>query len=148
MNAIVQQRQARRTFFSPQNVCHCEGEKEESAVENQCKNQWGPSVRANTQTLTPIEVKRKPDCMKVLWKLCLWHLVQQTIDRALCLEIIWYKTLENGVQSTYKYCKTVYDFWFDFFVRMLQHKYAERCEIGQKLNTRHHVIIHQYELYG
>lgn len=112
MNAIVEQKQPRRTFFSPQNVCHCEGEKEESMVENKCKNQYSPFVRVNTQTLTPIEAKRKADRMKVLWKLSLWHLVQQTIDRGLCLEIIWYQTLENGVQSThYKYCKTLHDFW-------------------------------------
>lgn len=128
MNAIVEQKQSRRTFFSPQNVCHCEGEKEESTIENRCDNQWGPFVRANTQTLTPIEAKRKAGRMKVLWKLSLWHLVQQTIDRALCLEIIWYQTLENGVQSTnYKYCKTVYDFW------MLRPEYVQRCEIKNNI---------------
>ena len=82
MNAIVKQRQSRRTFFSPQNVCHCEGEKEERTVKNQCENQWGPFVRLNTQTLTPIEANRKAAHMKVLWKLSLRHLVQQIIDRA------------------------------------------------------------------
>lgn len=54
-------------------------------------------MRTKTQTPTPAEAKQ------TTWKFygkCLWLLQQQTIDRILGLEIIWYQTLENRVQST------------------------------------------------